>query len=416
MAASGDYVEPRRLGVLDGLRGIAVLLVLWYHVWEISFLPAPVSWLQFVPETGFIGVTLFFYLSGFVIAYPFVREWLAGGPPQPWREFAWRRFIKIVPSYVLFIIVAYAIGFAQQQPGASAPADIVSHLLFVHTWFPQTYGTISGVLWTLGVEVEFYCIFPLVWWCFKRNPWLTTAGAVLIAGVWRAWLAHCCIHTWFAEYSENMPGYLDIFLFGSISAYAYVRFTTMRTHAAGRIAGVAAAIAGAVWVVCLLQSLYAYREFDLWSAVWQIDRRPLLGAAFSLLALGFLWAPRWWQLLLDNPPLRFLATISYNLYLYHQMIARELLAWKIPPYVSPAQFDPAWQPQFTAVAFASTIAQATFVTYVVERPLLRVRPPWSRRPASGALQSECTPNGSAEAASSKSPSQSGSWPLPPGRR
>jgi peptidoglycan/LPS O-acetylase OafA/YrhL len=412
VAASGDFVEPRRLGVLDGLRGLAVLLVLWYHVWEISFLPAPVSWLQFVPETGFIGVTLFFYLSGFVIVYPFVREWLAGGPPQRWGEFAWRRFIKIVPSYVLFIGVAYALGYAQKQPGAWAPADIATHLLFVHTWFPQTYGTISGVLWTLAVEVEFYCIFPLVWWCFRRNPWLTTAGAVLIAAVWRAWLAHCCMQTWFPEYSENLPGYLDIFLFGSISAYAYVRFGPVRSRA-GSLVSAAAGLAGAAWLVVLLQSLYAYRLADQWAGVWQIDRRPMLGAAFSVMALGFLWAPRWWQRLLDNPPLRYLATISYNLYLYHQMLARELLAWRIPPYVGPANYDPVWQPQFTAIAFASTIAQATIVTFGFERPLLRVRPPWARRRHNGALASSCDSNDNAQTRSSKSRSRSPSSPLPP---
>jgi peptidoglycan/LPS O-acetylase OafA/YrhL len=201
---------------------------------------------------------------------------------------------------------------------------------------------------------------------------------VLIAGAWRAWLAHCCMPTWFAEYSENLPGYLDIFLFGAISAYSYVRFRPFRWRGGG-IASAVVSIAGVAWLAWLLQSLYAYRLADLWSSVWQIDRRPLLGAAFSVLALGFLWAPRWWQWLLDNPPLRFLATISYNLYLYHQMLARELLAWRIPSYVTPAQYDPVWQPQFTAVAFAATITQATLVTYVFERPLLRVRPPWSRR-------------------------------------
>ena len=101
-----------RLGVLDGMRGIAVLLVLWYHIWEISWLPAPAPWLQFIPETGFIGVHLFFFLSGFVITFPFVRAQLAGEPQPTWGHFAWRRFIKIVPSYVLSIVVAYAIGYA----------------------------------------------------------------------------------------------------------------------------------------------------------------------------------------------------------------------------------------------------------------------------------------------------------------
>ena len=155
--------EGERLGVLDGLRGIAVLLVLWYHVWEISFLPAPLPWLQFVPETGFIGVPLFFFLSGFVITYPFVRARVAKTQQPTWGYFAWRRFIKIVPSYLLSIAIAYAIGYAATQGGGPVWRDILAHLFFVHTWWPSTFGSINGVLWTLAVEVEFYCIFPLVW-------------------------------------------------------------------------------------------------------------------------------------------------------------------------------------------------------------------------------------------------------------
>src|SRR5215475_15022894 len=150
MAASGTFHEEKRLGVLDGLRGIAVLLVLWYHVWEISWLPAPVSWLQFVPETGFIGVHLFFFLSGFVISYPFVRAAAEGRTQPSWSHFAWRRFLKIVPSYWLAIAVAYAVGYAQVQPNADTLPDLVTHLLFIHTWFPDRYGTINGVLWTLA--------------------------------------------------------------------------------------------------------------------------------------------------------------------------------------------------------------------------------------------------------------------------
>src|ERR1700692_2117973 len=98
MAASGGLDAHPPPGVLDGLRGLAVLLVLWYHVWEISWLTPP-AWLAFLPATGFIGVTLFFFLSGFVIAYPFVRSRFDESPQPSWRHFVWRRFIKIVPSY-----------------------------------------------------------------------------------------------------------------------------------------------------------------------------------------------------------------------------------------------------------------------------------------------------------------------------
>jgi peptidoglycan/LPS O-acetylase OafA/YrhL len=374
MAASGALHGNPRLGVLDGLRGIAVLLVLWYHVWEISWLsPGPL--LDFLPATGFVGVPLFFFLSGFVIVYPFVRAARTSRAAPSWKEFAWRRFIKIVPSYVLSIAVAYAIGYAQVQPYASTVPDLVTHLLFIHTWFPQRYGTIDGVLWTLAVEVEFYCLFPLIWWCFKRQPWFTAAAMIAIAWWWRAAMASCCYSTLFPQYVENLPGYLDIFAFGMISAYLFTRFGDRVGSSRVRYAGPVVAIAGVAALIALLENLYAYRFFEQWAAVWQIANRPLLGAAFALIALGSLASPRWWQILLDNAPLRFMAAISYNLYLYHQLVARELLWHNVPPHTGDPHYDPTWQTRYTEAAFAITIAQAAIVTYSFERPLLRLKPP-----------------------------------------
>ncbi|MBV8531541.1 MAG: acyltransferase [Candidatus Eremiobacteraeota bacterium] len=373
-AQGAKALESPRLGVLDGLRGIAVLLVLWYHVWEISWL-SPGPRLDFIPATGFIGVHLFFFLSGFVISYPFITATARRKPQPTWGHFAWRRFIKIVPSYVLSIAVAYAIGYAQVQPNASLVPDLVSHLLFVHTWFPDRYGTIDGVLWTLAVEVEFYCIFPLVWWCFKRRPWLTCAAMIAIAWIWRASMAHCCYATLFAQWEENLPGYLDIFAFGMIGAYVFVRFGDRWRTSGARYAAPLAAAAGFAWLVVLLESLYDYRLYDQWSGVWQIGNRPLLGAAFAVIALGSLTSPRWWQVLLDNPPLRFLATISYNLYLYHQLVAREMLVHHLPPYRGDPHDDARWQARYTEAAFAMAIVQAALVTYCFERPLLRLKAP-----------------------------------------
>ena len=378
MAAGATLLQGSRLGVLDGLRGVAVLLVLWYHVWEISWL-SPGKALDFVPATGFVGVQLFFFLSGFVIAYPFMRSALRGQPPPSWGHFAWRRFIKIVPSYALAIAVAYATGYAQKQPNASPVLDLLAHLLFVHTWFPLRFGTIDGVLWTLAIEVEFYCIFPLIWWSFRRQPWLTAGAMIALAQLWRATLAHCCFATLFPRYEENLPGYLDIFAFGMIAAYAFSRYGSVWQVSRLRAFAPLAALGAAAWLAALLQNLYAHRYDDQWSGVWQIGNRPLLGAAFAIFALASLVSPRWWQVVLDNALLRFLATISYNLYLYHQLIARELYAHHLPPYEGRPHDDPAWQMRYTATAFAVTIAQATLVTYLFERPLLRLRFP-GRKP------------------------------------
>ena len=374
----GDGEEPSvaqsRLGVLDGLRGIAVLLVLWYHVWEISWLPAPLASLQFVPETGFVGVDLFFYISGFVIVYPFVKAMAAGQAPPSWAHFAYRRGIKIVPSYVLSIVVAIAVGYAHFTGAGQALRDVAAHVLFVQSWSQSTVGSINGVLWTLAVEVEFYVLFPLLWQAFKRYPWLTAGAMVLFSQLWRMHAAQCCYHNGMYILIFNLPGYLDVFAAGMISALLYVRWREGQTALRMSIA-TAAAIAGFAMLVLLLQNVWAMRAVDQWSTVWQIHNRTLTACAFALMGLGSLLAFPLWQRALANRVLLFLAVISYNLYLYHQMLARLLLRWHVPPYgTSDPHNDPHWQITFTLTAFAATIVQAALVTYLFERPLLRVPP------------------------------------------
>ncbi len=365
-----------RLGVLDGLRGIAVLLVLWYHVWEISWYPAPFAWLQFVPETGFIGVHLFFFLSGFVIAYPFVRAQFGGRPQPRWAHFAWRRFIKIVPSYALSIAVAYAIGYAASVRWDSTPwQEIWTHALFIHTWWPQTYGSINGVLWTLAVEVEFYAIFPLVWWCFRRQPILTWLGMVAFAFAWRLHADACCASTSLPLLSENLPGYLDILGSGMLCAWLYVRSGERTAASRARAYMPLVALAAIAVLVALLEWAYGQRLLPNWEVTSQISTRALFGIAFGAIAYASLCAPAYWQGLFANAPLRFLALISYNLYLYHQMFARELVQHRVPSYHGDPHFDPHWQFWFTIVASLGSIALAAGVTYFFERPLLRIPDP-----------------------------------------
>ncbi len=377
VAASGTLYEEERLSVLDGLRGVAVLLVLWYHVWEITWLPAPAPWLEFVPETGFIGVHLFFFLSGLVISYPFARAIAHQATPPSWRHFVWRRCIKIVPSYVLSIALMYAIGYAQTQDSTPAAQAIATHLLFIHTWFPATYGSINGVLWTLAVEVEFYLLFPLLWLFFSRSPWLTAAAMILAAVAWRASLSVCCYHALFVPYSENLPGYLDVFACGMLASWIYCRSSRLN-HEGKRVVQRLAPFlfaGGSVAAILLLQNLFAYRHHDQWASVWQIGRREYFGFAFAAIALGALWSPRLLQLSLANRVLMFLGAISYNLYLYHQVVARELLRIHIPPYTGDPHASPHWQALFTIVASLAAIMLATLITYGFERPLLRLPDP-----------------------------------------
>ncbi|MDQ2681117.1 MAG: acyltransferase [Candidatus Eremiobacteraeota bacterium] len=369
--------EGRRLDVLDGMRGIAILLVLWYHIWEISWLPAPLAALQFIPETGFVGVHLFFFISGFVIFYPFVRAKFEDRPAPSWGHFAYRRAIKIVPSYLLSLVIVFAIGYAHYSSFGAAIKPIVTHLLFIHTWFGDTYGSLNGVLWTLAVEVEFYVIFPLICWAFLRRPLVTFAVMVAIAIAWRVYASHCCFTGSFALMLENLPGYIDIFACGMLASYGFVRFRDRPTSRTIEVGATLSAIAGFAALLILMQNLWSVRTADQWSEVWQIYNRTLLGITFAVIGFASLFAMSWWKRALGNPILVFFSLISYNLYIYHQVIARELLTWHLPPYTTPnPRYDPHWQLLFSLIAFPATIAFAALITYGFERPLLKLPGSW----------------------------------------
>ena len=351
-----------RLGVLDGLRGIAILQVLWYHVWLVGRLAAPFPWLQFIPETGLFGVYLFFYLSGFVIVYPFVQAQFAGRPEPAWAHFAWRRAIKIVPSYALSIVAAYAIGFAAvEHTHSTVLEDLVTHALFIHTWWRATFSSINGVLWTLAIEVQFYAIFPLLWWCLKRRPWATGLGLIAFAWALRICAGRFTSPGNAALLAMNLPGYIDLFAFGMLSAWSFVHFGgALRDGRARRIMPFVALAGAATFALALIGF---HQGHELWASLPLLKTRDVLGIAFSLLALGALCSPPGFAAALSNPVLRFFAVISYNLYLFNWMIVHELR----PLHVS--------QAGFTALSFACAIAFATLVTYGFERPLLRIPDP-----------------------------------------
>jgi peptidoglycan/LPS O-acetylase OafA/YrhL len=222
--------------------------------------------------------------------------------------------------------------------------------------------------------VQFYALFPLIWWCFKRAPWITAATMTALALIYRLEAQACCLPTHALQMIENLPGYLDIFAAGMIAAYLYLQWRDRALERpALRLGATLAAIAGFAFSIALLENLWAFRFTDQWSTVWQIVNRTWIGVAFALVALGSLLATAAWKRTLANPVLLFFATISYNLYLYHQPLARELLAHGVPPYLtSDPHHDPHWQVLYTWIAFGTTIAQAALVTYFFERPLLRV--------------------------------------------
>ena len=372
-----DLLRGGRVATIDGLRGIAVIAVVWYHVWQISWQGAVVPVvnlsLQPIAETGWLGVDLFFFISGFVLMLPYAHAHLTGAPPPSLRHFVTRRFLKIVPSYVLAIAALIAVGYQTYPRLADAVRDVGFHLLFIHNWFAVTNGSIAGVMWSLGVEIQFYVLFPLLVLAFVRWPLPSALAMFAIANGWRVW-AMFSNHYYYAQRLEQLPAYIDYFAAGMLGAFAYVAIATRRPQLAQRRwAFTALSIAGFVALGLLVVNCFEHTGDNPWPETWKVQWRSVLALTFLAIALGSMFAVRAYQLALGNRLLLFLAAISYNLYLWHQPLGRILLKLRLPPYATVDPHDDRqWMFAFVFVALAVAIGVATLLTYAFEQPILRL--------------------------------------------
>ncbi len=372
-----ELVRGGRIATIDGLRGIAIAAVVWFHLWQISWTWAIVPYtnvsLQPIAEAGFLGVALFFFISGFVLMLPYAQAHLAGTPWPALRHFFGRRFLKIVPSYGLAIVVMIALGVQTYATFAEGAKDVAFHLLFIHDWFGTTNTSIDGVMWSLGVEIQFYMLFPLLVLAFVRRPLLTTLALFALANAWRVW---CMLsnHYFYEQRLAQLPGYIDFFAAGMLGAFAYVAIATHRPRLAQRRwAFTALSAVGFVALWLLVANCDFHRSDAEWPQLWAVEWRSALALACLAAGLGSLFAVRGFQLVLANRVLLFLAAISYNLYLWHQPIALALVHHHLPPYATADPHDdPHWKLVYWAVAVPAAVAVSALITYGVEQPILRL--------------------------------------------
>jgi peptidoglycan/LPS O-acetylase OafA/YrhL len=368
------------LGAIDGLRGIAVLLVMWYHYWQITWLPADVH-LSFTtanfnvfPETGSAGVDLFYFVSGFCLFLPYARTLFDGAPRQSIRTFAYRRVLKIVPSYYLAIALMIALGFAHFDSHDDAVRQIFAHLGFVQNVWSQTWGGIDGVMWSLATEVQFYVVFPAICWCAMRRPLVTFALLIALGDAYRFFVV---AHSSLIVYDiDKLPGAIDLFASGMLAAWAY-RAIAVRAPklAARRTLWTSLALVGSFACYALLAYQFGRRYDDGWLYTWKATFRPCFDLALLPVTLGSLLGFSWWRRVLGNPVMTFLSLISYNLYLWHQPLALALFARRPLPYHgSDPKQDHLWGLEFMALAALVSIAVAWAITRFFEQPILQRRP------------------------------------------
>lgn len=157
--------SPRlHLQALDILRGMSALAVYVAHLTQQFLHPDEMGWAgQALELLGVVGVAVFFVLSGFLIHMGGLRERERSGQ-QDWAQYARRRFLRIVPAYVLALVV-YALASQHVQSNMITEATwtaFLSHLFFVSSFVPGEYQSINAIFWTVVVELHFYAMYPLL--------------------------------------------------------------------------------------------------------------------------------------------------------------------------------------------------------------------------------------------------------------
>ena len=365
--------ERRYFAAADILRILCIFTVAWFHIWQQSWLDPSFRIgghyvdLQRIVRRGYMLVDLTLLLTGFLLYRPLVRS---GGRIADIRGFYYRRLCRILPCYLLAVLVAAMFALARGRTVGSAPLwrDLLTHLTFTYTFSMDTYywTSLNAALWTIAVEMQFYLVFPLLARTFGKRPALTFSAMTLAALVSRALAATCAKEL--SLWVNQLPCMLDLYALGMLAAHLLEK----RAAAPRRWACLPLALLALFGIFAVLWRQNAAGDAEIKAAqlLWRLPL-GLCGAAFLYFAGR---TPESVDRVFGNRVARFLSAISYNFYIWHQFLAVKLKEFHIPAYTSefPQMSEGhVWQMKYTLLCFAAAFALSAALTYLVEKPAAR---------------------------------------------
>lgn len=356
----------QRMAGLDLLRATAILAVLCTHAWVAGGMGPGFGWIE---QYGWMGVDLFFVLSGFLIGRPLLSHWQESRSIDL-KAFYRQRAYRIVPAYlVVLALYAWWPGF-REQPALAPLWQFLSFSmnLLVDQRVPHAFSS----AWSLCVEEQFYLLLPLLLlWLAPRATPRRVAGCLLgllLAGMlWRgvAWW-HSALpgeaghwqmqglrymeQIYYPTYAR-LDGLLAGFALALLSVYRPVLWQRLLRQSHRWLVAAVAVILVAAWVF-----------EDILSFAACVVGFPLLALGLALLVLAAMPSD---GLLgrCHSRIVRWIATVSYSLYLTHKAVLK--LAWDHLPASAPHR----GLVGFLCCALAALLA-AALLHYLIERPFL----------------------------------------------
>ncbi len=340
---------------LDGLRGVAALMVFCHHACFSSVRdgawPPMIQILRRVSLYGANGVELFFVLSGFLITSILIGD---RARPSYYAPFYWKRVLRIVPVYAVMLL--YIIFFVPHTTIA-----VLCVVLFVanFSWFFHVVPIMP--FWTLAIEEQFYLLWPTVVHRHRVQTIATWAGAIGLGSIAFRLLFACFGH--YNYYFTIL--HCDGLAWGALLACVYVnRAADERSRR--RIVWGAFGLAGGVFLLNYF--------LPMSSVPWVACNVALAMTGISLLSLGVVGllvfeSGSWWLGVFRSRVLIFFGLISYAFYMVHLYVIEAYdHRWAVP--VAP-------QTQAYVVRVLVTLAVSTAIAtasrYVLELPAIRLR-------------------------------------------
>jgi peptidoglycan/LPS O-acetylase OafA/YrhL len=295
---------------LDGFRALSILIVALSHAGFGDIVP------------GGLGVTIFFFLSGYLISTLLLQEYAGAGSINI-RHFYLRRILRLYPPLLVTLVVAYGLVYAGKLGGQTSFAGLMAQLFYFANFYQLfiaggnsvPHGT--GILWSLAVEEHFYLVYPLVFLGLVRLRSMRVAVSLL---------ALCCVFALLWRWHlVDRPGFdaartyyatdtrFDSILFGCI--LAFLRRESWREPPQSRMSIgqwslLAAGVAGIA--VSLLYRAEAFRE-TLRYTLQGVSLMPIFHYAIANARNG-VFKP------LNLAPVRRIGVYSYSIYLIHFVI------------------------------------------------------------------------------------------------
>ncbi|MBO9717061.1 MAG: acyltransferase [Pseudoxanthomonas sp.] len=350
-----ELLQPRaRINGLDGIRALAVLAVFCHHT---GLVPV---------HGGFLGVDVFFVLSGFLITRLLITEY-RDTRAIAYKKFFIRRSLRLFPALIVMLLALTVYWWVMSPPNVDIRREVVPALLYFMNWVRafQVYDApLTAHTWSLSIEEQFYLVWPFLLLFVLRSrakPVVVVSAVIAAVVLWRWYLFTHGVQMSriYAGFDTHMDGLMVGALLALISPQALRRFGS-----AWKL--------GAIYLLICLFNEEASRHASMHGAY-------LINALAAGAIIAKVASDQGSALVgvLSEPVLAWFGTVSYGFYLWHYPVIKVLLYSGYDQFG--AFFGNLSYPRLSmfAACFIGSLVPTVLSWWLVEKPILSWR---KRRP------------------------------------